>query len=96
MWAENSVFYQIYPLGLCGAPRENDGQLVPRLRKLVNWAEHIEKLGANAVYLSPVFESDTHGYDTRDYRAVDRRLGTNDDLRAVVDAFHARGHPGDS
>ena len=91
MWAENAVFYQIYPLGLCGAPAENDGQLVHRIGKLADWAEHVEKLGANAVYLSPVFDSDTHGYDTRDYRAVDCRLGTNEDLAAVVRALHARG-----
>ena len=41
--------------------------------------------------LNPVFESDAHGYDTRDYTKVDARLGTSDDLRAVVDAFHAAG-----
>ena len=91
MWAENAVFYQIYPLGLCGAPRENDGVLSHRLERIERWMSHIERLGANAVYLSPVFESDSHGYDTRDYRAVDCRLGTNGDLRRLTDAFHARG-----
>lgn len=91
MWAENAVFYQIYPLGLCGAPTMNDAQTEHRILKLCDWAEHIERLGANAVYLSPVFESDEHGYDTRDYRTLDCRLGTNEDLRAVVRAFHARG-----
>ena len=34
MWATNSVFYQIYPLGFCGAPKDNDGQSVPRIRKV--------------------------------------------------------------
>ena len=57
MWAENAVFYQIYPLGLCGAPTQNDGQLVHRILKLKDWAGHIERLGANAVYLSPVIAS---------------------------------------
>lgn len=85
MWAENSVFYQIYPLGFCGAPAENDGITVSRLRKVADWAGHIEKLGANALYLSPIFESDRHGYDTRDYRKVDRRLGTNEDFKAVCE-----------
>ena len=33
MWAYESVFYQIYPIGFCGAPRVNDGQTVPRIRK---------------------------------------------------------------
>ncbi len=90
MWYENSVFYQIYPLGFCGAGRENDGVLVHRLQKLIEWGAHIEKLGANALYLGPVFESDCHGYDTRDYRTVDCRLGKNGDLKQVVEEFHAR------
>ncbi len=91
MWAENAVFYQIYPLGLCGAPQQNDGQLAHRILRLKDWTEHIERLGADAVYLSPVFESDEHGYDTRDYRTLDCRLGTNEEFREVVQAFHERG-----
>ena len=66
MWAYQSVFYQIYPIGFCGAPRENDGVTVPRIAKVGDWAAHIEKLGCDAVYFSPLFESDSHGYDTRD------------------------------
>ena len=91
MWAENAVFYQIYPLGLCGAPAENDGHLQHRLGRIEGWVEHIARLGADAVYLSPVFQSDSHGYDTRDYRTVDCRLGDNEDLTRLVDAFHAKG-----
>ena len=66
MWANESVFYQIYPLGLCGAPRENDGVTVNRIGRVAGWVEHIKALGADAVYFSPVFESDCHGYDTPD------------------------------
>ena len=91
MWAENSVFYQIYPLGFCGAPKENDGITVNRIAKVGQWAEHIRRLGADAVYLSPIFESDTHGYDTRDFRQVDCRLGTNEDFAAVCDTLHRAG-----
>ena len=65
MWAYESVFYQIYPLGFCGAPFENDGVPEHRILKVNDWIPHIEKLGANAIYFSPVFESDTHGYNTR-------------------------------
>lgn len=57
MWAYESVFYQIYPLGFCGAPFENDGVLEHRILKVNDWIPHIEKLGANAIYFSPVFES---------------------------------------
>ena len=83
MWAYDSVFYHIYPLGFCGAPHDNDGVLTHSILKIADWAGHIEKLGADAMYLGPVFESDCHGYDTRDYRRVDCRLGTNEDLKTV-------------
>lgn len=91
MWAENSVFYQIYPLGFCGAPLENDGVTVNRISKIGDWAEHMEKLGVDALYLSPIFESDRHGYDTRDYRQVDCRLGTNQDFAQVCRTLHDHG-----
>ena len=68
MWAYESVFYQIYPLGFCGAPFENDGVLEPSDYQRWRTGSRIcKKLGANAIYFSPVFESDTHGYNTRDY-----------------------------
>ena len=91
MWAEESVFYHIYPLGFCGAPEENDGVLRHRLGKVGDWVEHMEKLGVNGLYLGPVFDSDRHGYDTRDYRRVDPRLGDNGDLRGLVERLHGRG-----
>ncbi len=91
MWYEESVFYQIYPLGFCGAPFENDGVLEDRILKVIDWIPHMKKLGINAIYFSPVFESDTHGYNTRDYGLIDKRLGTNDDFKKVVDALHKEG-----
>lgn len=91
MWAYESVFYQIYPLGFCGAPFENDGQLESRILKVIDWIPHIEKLGANAIYFSPVFESDTHGYNTRDYSLIDVRLGTNEDFKKVCEKLHEAG-----
>lgn len=91
MWAYESVFYQIYPLGFCGAPFENDGVEVNRIQKVIDWIPHIKKLGANAIYFSPVFESDTHGYNTRDYTKIDKRLGTNADFAKVCDALHKEG-----
>lgn len=91
MWAYESVFYQIYPLGFCGAPFENDGVAKSRILKVNDWIPHIKKLGANAIYFSPVFESDTHGYNTRDYRVIDTRLGTNADFKEVCDNLHKEG-----
>ena len=89
MWAYESVFYQIYPLGFCGAPFENDG--VAESRILNDWIPHIKKLGANAIYFSPVFESDTHGYNTRDYTKIDTRLGSNGDFAKVCKNLHDNG-----
>lgn len=91
MWGYESVFYQIYPMGFCGAPFENDGKLEHRIKKVIDWIPHIQKLGCNAIYFSPVFESDTHGYNTRDYRKLDVRLGTNDDFKEVVEKLHEAG-----
>lgn len=90
-WQNSTVFYQIYPMGFCGAPYENDGVTVPRIRKVTEWIPHLQKLGIGAIYFSPVFESDAHGYDTRDYRTIDCRLGTNEDFRAVCTALHEAG-----
>ena len=89
MWANESVFYQIYPLGLCGAPFENDGVLEHRITRVKDFIPQIKKLGCNAVYFSPLFESDTHGYNTRDYRRLDTRLGTNEDFIEICKALHA-------
>lgn len=91
MWANESVFYQIYPLGMTGAPFENDGVLEHRILQVLDWIPHLKKLGINAVYFSPLFESDTHGYNTRDYQKIDTRLGDNDDFKKVCDALHKEG-----
>lgn len=95
MWYDEAVVYQIYPLGLCGAPLQNDGDQAQagehRILRVLDWVEHIKRLGATCVLFNPLFESDAHGYDTRDYNKVDCRLGTNDDLRQVCAALHAAG-----
>ena len=75
MWAFNSVFYQIYTLGFCGAPFANDKDpeeemAQHRIRKVTEWIPHMKKLGIDAVYFCPLFESDTHGYNTRDYKKI--------------------------
>ncbi len=88
MWAYESVFHQIYPLGFCGAPFENDGVLQNRIQKIHDWIPHMKKVGADAVYFSPLFESDTHGYNTRDYKKLDVRLGENKDFKVLCEDLH--------
>ena len=91
-WYDEAVFYHIYPLGLTGAPKENkDGVVVHRLEKLKAWIPHLKKLGINAIYIGPLFESSTHGYDTKDYRRVDSRLGDNNDFKEFVELAHDNG-----
>lgn len=91
MWAYESVFYQIYPLGFCGAPFENDGIAQNRIEKVNEWIPHMVKLGIDAIYFSPMFESDTHGYDTRDYTKIDCRLGSNEEFAEVCKNLHEAG-----
>ena len=88
-WYERGIFYHMYPLGMTGAPKHNgDSQVVHRLKDLTAFLPHVKKLGANAIYIGPLFESSSHGYDTRDYRLIDRRLGDNADFKEFVDACH--------
>ena len=105
MWAYESVFYQIFPLGFCGCahqnvpveeelPAENTAVAAASpapIAKIADWAGYLQKMSVGAVLLNPVFESDSHGYDTRDLRVIDRRLGSNLDFSAVVAALHKHG-----
>ena len=96
MWYQKAVIYQIYPLGFCGAPFEHDGaSSVPEehrgIKHVIDWIDHLKKRNVNTVLFNPLFESDTHGYNTRDYRKVDTRLGTNEDFKEVCDALHEAG-----
>ena len=55
MWYNESVIYQIYPFGFCGAPKQNDGIPKSRILKVADITEHLVKLGVSAVYFCPVF-----------------------------------------
>lgn len=91
MWAYHSTFYQIYPIGFCGAPLSNDGIVTPRIRKVLDWTDYLQSLGIDAILFNPVFESDTHGYDTKDFTKLDCRLGSNADFSEVCQSLHAHG-----
>ncbi|MBN2656370.1 MAG: alpha amylase C-terminal domain-containing protein [Spirochaetales bacterium] len=89
----NHTFYHIYPLGLTGAPERNDLDSVPvsRFSEIENWIGHIVEGGFDAVYFGPLFESESHGYDTVDYYRVDRRLGTNNDFAQLCRKMKDKG-----
>lgn len=92
-WFNNAVFYHIYPLGMCGAPQRNDfnSQAVSRINEIYKWIPHMKSIGVNALYIGPVFESTAHGYDTADYFKIDRRLGTNEDMKSLSNELHRNG-----
>ncbi len=89
-WFEEAVFYHMYPIGMTGAPRRNEQEEVThRFGELTKWLKHISSIGATAIYIGPLFESTSHGYDTRDYKLIDRRLGDNEDFKNFVQEAHA-------
>lgn len=91
-WYDEAVFYHIYPLGLTGAPKQNSyGEPEHRLNTLIPWISHIKSIGCNALYIGPLFESVGHGYETTDYKKLDSRLGTNEDLTNFVAECHKAG-----
>ena len=91
-WYERGVFYHMYPLGMTGAPRHSDAtEVTNRFAELLQWILHIRSLGCNAIYIGPLFESTSHGYDTRDYKLVDRRLGDNESFKVFVKQCHDSG-----
>ena len=105
-WVRDAVFYQIFPDRFCNGDHAIDpvgtrpwnelptrqsifgGDLIGITEKL----DYIQGLGANALYLTPIFTSPSnHKYDTIDYFAVDPAFGGNSALRRLVSALHARG-----
>ena len=91
-WYDNAIIYHIYPLGFCGAPKFNDGgEVVYRLDKVLDWIDHFKEMNVDAVYFGPVFESVEHGYDTIDYKKIDRRLGDNNSFKYICDTLHENG-----
>lgn len=105
-WLADAVFYQIFPERFAnGDPSIDPPGVVPwdtaptrdnffggDLVGIAAHLDHLVSLGANAVYLTPIFAADTnHRYDATDYFAVDHRLGDLEAFRALIREAHARG-----
>ena len=81
-WYDKATFYHMYPLGMTGSPFANpypvsdgaadgtnrDVSADSRMDELMLWIPYLESLHISAIYIGPLFESSTHGYDTRDFR----------------------------
>ncbi len=105
-WRRHSVYQFITDRFLDGDPRNNTGRSggydlsrVDRrhggdFRGIIERLDYIKSLGYTAIWISPIFQNrynDYHGYNQIDYTLLDRRFGSLDDFRAMVDAAHARG-----
>jgi cyclomaltodextrinase len=93
-WVEHAVWWHVFPMGFLGAEHERlapDADVQHRLPRLERWLDYLVELGASGLLLGPVFESSTHGYDTVDHLAIDRRLGDAADFDSLAAAAHERG-----
>ena len=91
-WVEHAIWWHVYPLGLCGAPiREPDTAPGPRLRRLLGWLDYAIELGCSGLLLGPIFESQSHGYDSLDLFRIDPRLGDETDFTELVSQCRDRG-----
>ncbi len=88
-WWRDAVVYQIYPRSF----QDSDGDGEGDLRGIAQRLDHIAALGADAIWLSPVYPSPMAdgGYDVADYTAIDPRFGTLADFDALVERAHERG-----
>lgn len=88
-WLQTAVFYQIFPSSFYDSNGDGIGDIQGIIEKL----DYIEKLGCNAVWLNPVYESSFRdaGYDIIDHQKVDPRFGTNNDLKKLFSAAQDKG-----
>jgi cyclomaltodextrinase / maltogenic alpha-amylase / neopullulanase len=89
---DDGIWWHVYPLGACGAPlHEAEPVAVHRLSRLEAWLDYAIELGCSGLLLGPIFASATHGYDTLDHFAIDRRLGDDADFDHLLAEAGKRG-----
>lgn len=88
-WWKSSVVYQIYPRSFA----DSNGDGVGDLQGIISRLSHLEALGVDVIWLSPIYASpqDDNGYDISDYESIHSAFGTLDDFDELVSAIHSRG-----
>ncbi len=88
-WWKSAVVYQIYPRSFA----DSDGDGVGDLGGVLQHLDHLDALGVDVVWLSPVHRSPQadNGYDVSDYRDVDPLFGSLGQLDELIAGLHARG-----
>ena len=88
-WWQKGIVYQIYPRSF----QDSDGDGIGDLPGIIQRLDHIERLGADAIWISPIYPSPMHdfGYDVADYVGIHPMFGTMDDFDRLLDQVHERG-----
>ncbi len=88
-WWRSAVVYQVYPRSFNDSNGDGVGDLAGIVRRL----DHLQRLGVDVVWLSPIYASPhrDNGYDISDYYAVDPAYGTLDDFDELLAEVHRRG-----
>lgn len=81
-WWKRAVIYQIYPRSFADSNKDGIGDL----QGIISRLDYLEKLGIDAIWLSPVCRSpqDDNGYDISDYRDIDPMFGTLEDMEELI------------
>ena len=88
IWWKHGVFYHIYVRSFFDSDNDGIGDLTGIVKKL----DYLEKLGIDAIWLSPVFESPQvdFGYDVSDYKQIDPLFGDIGDFKKLLKEAHKR------
>ncbi|NNE70223.1 MAG: hypothetical protein HKN29_07645, partial [Rhodothermales bacterium] len=96
-WTKGAVVYEIFPLKFGPTSTGTVGTPGNRLRQITDELDYIADMGFNTIWFMPIMRNLNGmtglgaGYNIIDFKRVDERLGSEDDLRALVERAHELG-----